>query len=57
MEYQYISFCDPHGNLQYCCDSNIFLALQVIPIEGNFEVNDEPQKTFEEILSEIVISW
>ena len=29
---------------------------QIIPIEGDFEVNDEPQKTFEEILPEIVIS-
>ena len=29
---------------------------QVIPIEGDFTVNDEPQKTFEEILPEIVIS-
>ena len=32
------------------------VALKVIPIEGNFEVNDEPQKTFEEMLPEIVIS-
>ena len=32
------------------------MALQVIPIEGDFPVNDEPQKTFEEMLSEIVIS-
>lgn len=31
-------------------------CLQVIPIEGDFTVNDEPQKTFEEILPEIVIS-
>ena len=32
------------------------VALKVIPIEGNFPVNDEPQKTFEEMLPEIVIS-
>ncbi|KAK3590073.1 hypothetical protein CHS0354_041116 [Potamilus streckersoni] len=32
------------------------VALKIIPIEGNFTVNDEPQKTFEEILPEIVIS-
>ena len=30
--------------------------LQIIPIEGDFEVNDEPQKTFEGMLPEIVIS-
>jgi hypothetical protein len=29
---------------------------QIIPIEGDFEVNDEPQKTFEGMLPEIVIS-
>lgn len=34
----------------------ITLCLQIIPIEGDFEVNDEPQKTFKEILPEIVIS-
>ena len=32
------------------------VALKVIPIEGDFLVNDEPQKTFEEMLPEIVIS-
>ncbi|KAK7110020.1 dentin sialophosphoprotein-like [Littorina saxatilis] len=32
------------------------VALKIIPIEGDFEVNDEPQKTFKEILPEIVIS-
>ncbi|CAH1259160.1 GSG2 [Branchiostoma lanceolatum] len=32
------------------------VALKIIPIEGDFHVNDEPQKTFEEILPEIVIS-
>ncbi|XP_072024895.1 serine/threonine-protein kinase haspin-like [Amphiura filiformis] len=32
------------------------VALKIIPIEGDFEVNDEPQKTFDEILPEIVIS-
>nr|XP_006816738.1 PREDICTED: serine/threonine-protein kinase haspin-like [Saccoglossus kowalevskii] len=32
------------------------LALKIIPIEGDFLVNDEPQKTFEDILPEIVIS-
>ncbi|XP_064602615.1 uncharacterized protein LOC135468346 [Liolophura sinensis] len=32
------------------------VAFKVIPIEGDFSVNDEAQKTFEEILPEIVIS-
>ncbi|KAL8603701.1 hypothetical protein ACOMHN_017198 [Nucella lapillus] len=32
------------------------VALKIIPIEGDFEVNDEPQKIFREILPEIVIS-
>ncbi|XP_048747625.2 uncharacterized protein LOC125659874 isoform X3 [Ostrea edulis] len=32
------------------------VALKIIPVEGDFEVNDEKQKTFEEILPEIVIS-
>ena len=32
------------------------VALKIIPIEGDFPVNDEPQKTFAEILPEIVIS-
>ncbi|XP_046361174.2 uncharacterized protein LOC124138512 [Haliotis rufescens] len=32
------------------------VAIKIIPIEGNFEVNDEPQKTFSEILPEVVIS-
>ncbi|XP_071793401.1 uncharacterized protein [Asterias amurensis] len=32
------------------------VALKIIPIEGDFEVNSEPQKSFEEILPEIVIS-
>ncbi|XP_071498950.1 uncharacterized protein [Diadema antillarum] len=32
------------------------VALKVIPIEGDFPVNEESQKTFEEILPEIVIS-
>ncbi|KAK8742979.1 hypothetical protein OTU49_001464 [Cherax quadricarinatus] len=31
-------------------------VLKVMPIEGNFDVNGEPQKTFKEILSEIIIS-
>jgi len=34
----------------------MFLSVQVIPIEGLLPVNDEQQKTFEEILPEIVIS-
>ena len=29
---------------------------QIIPVEGDFQVNGEPQKSFEEILPEIVIS-
>jgi len=32
------------------------IALKIIPVEGDFLVNDEPQKSFEEILPEIVIS-
>ncbi|XP_067656561.1 uncharacterized protein [Haliotis asinina] len=32
------------------------VAIKIIPIEGDFEVNDEPQKTFSEILPEVVIS-
>ncbi|XP_033102945.1 serine/threonine-protein kinase haspin-like [Anneissia japonica] len=35
-------------------DENV--AVKIIPIEGDLVVNDEPQKTFEEILPEIVIS-
>ncbi|KAK2572320.1 Serine/threonine-protein kinase haspin [Acropora cervicornis] len=31
-------------------------ALKIIPVEGDFQVNGTPQKTFEEILPEIVIS-
>ena len=41
------------------CDVHVCLVIlcpQIIPIEGDFEVNDEPQKTFKEILPEIVIS-
>ncbi|KAI8485608.1 Serine/threonine-protein kinase haspin [Branchiostoma belcheri] len=37
-------------------DDGSSVALKIIPIEGDFPVNDEPQKTFEEILPEIVIS-
>lgn len=29
-------------------------VFKVIPIEGDMLVNDEPQKTFKEILSEVV---
>jgi len=32
------------------------VALKIIPVEGDFEVNGEAQKSFEEILPEIVIS-
>ncbi|XP_045188775.2 uncharacterized protein LOC123546503 [Mercenaria mercenaria] len=32
------------------------VAIKVIPIEGDFEVNDEPQKKFAEILPEVVIA-
>nr|XP_058961650.1 uncharacterized protein LOC131788578 [Pocillopora verrucosa] len=32
------------------------IALKIIPVEGDFQVNGEPQKSFEEILPEIVIS-
>ena len=38
-----------------CTFGNI-LRFQIIPIEGDFEVNDEPQKSFTDILPEIVIS-
>lgn len=31
-------------------------VLKIMPIEGDFEVNGEPQKKFGEIVSEIVIS-
>lgn len=31
-------------------------VLKIIPIEGQDKVNGEPQKTFEEILSEVVIA-
>ena len=34
----------------------IVFLFQIIPIEGNFNVNDEPQKKFAEILPEIVIA-
>lgn len=32
------------------------VVLKIIPIEGNIEVNGEPQKKFDEILAEIVIA-
>lgn len=32
------------------------IVLKIIPIEGNLQVNEEHQKTFKEILSEIVIA-
>ncbi|XP_078589063.1 uncharacterized protein LOC144869549 isoform X2 [Branchiostoma floridae x Branchiostoma japonicum] len=32
------------------------VAIKIIPIEGDFLVNDEPQKKFDEILPEIIIS-
>ncbi|XP_061180046.1 uncharacterized protein LOC133188581 [Saccostrea echinata] len=35
---------------------NNSVALKIIPVEGDFEVNDEKQKSFDEILPEIVIS-
>jgi len=34
----------------------VYVCLQIVPIEGLLLVNDEQQKTFEEILPEIVIS-
>ena len=34
----------------------LYFSFQIIPIEGSFPVNDEAQKTFAEILPEIVIS-
>uniref|UniRef100_A0A4W4HMU7 Serine/threonine-protein kinase haspin n=1 Tax=Electrophorus electricus TaxID=8005 RepID=A0A4W4HMU7_ELEEL len=37
-------------------DSNQTVALKIIPVEGCQKVNSEPQKTFGEILHEIIIS-
>ncbi|XP_051560961.1 uncharacterized protein LOC127445153 isoform X3 [Myxocyprinus asiaticus] len=37
-------------------DSNQTVALKIIPVEGNQKVNGEHQKTFGEILHEIIIS-
>ncbi|XP_064423735.1 uncharacterized protein HASPIN [Latimeria chalumnae] len=37
-------------------DENECVALKIIPIEGNKAVNGEPQKTFGEMLPEIIIS-
>ncbi|KAI4879843.1 hypothetical protein NFI96_007294 [Prochilodus magdalenae] len=37
-------------------DSNQTVALKIIPVEGPQKVNGEPQKTFGEILHEIIIS-
>lgn len=31
-------------------------VLKIMPIEGDFDVNGEPQKKFDEILSEIITS-
>lgn len=31
-------------------------VLKMMPIEGDFSVNGEPQKTFEEISAEIVVA-
>ena len=38
----------------FSIDGQIYF--QVIPVEGNFTVNDEAQKSFEEMIPEIVIS-
>ncbi|XP_077992458.1 serine/threonine-protein kinase haspin homolog [Glandiceps talaboti] len=69
---QPISFakCIPNSIMKKCCKigegtfGEVFrtqynkqsVALKIIPIEGDFPVNDEPQKSFEDILPEIVIS-
>ncbi|XP_052101865.1 serine/threonine-protein kinase haspin-like [Mytilus californianus] len=45
-----------YGEVFRTQNSGQSVALKVIPIEGDFEVNDEPQKTFEGMLPEIVIS-
>lgn len=37
-------------------DAGRAIVLKIIPIEGSIEVNGEPQKKFDEILSEIVIA-
>lgn len=37
-------------------DAGRAIVLKIIPIEGTLEVNGEPQKKFDEILSEIVIA-
>ena len=34
----------------------MYCIFQIIPIEGDFPVNDEPQKKFDEILPEVVIA-
>lgn len=31
-------------------------VIKIIPIEGELEVNGEPQKTFKEILSEVCVA-
>jgi len=37
-------------------DCVVHCSAQIVPIEGLLPVNDEQQKTFEEILPEIMIS-
>ncbi|KAJ8317618.1 hypothetical protein KUTeg_005522, partial [Tegillarca granosa] len=45
-----------YGEVFLTQNRNKSVALKIIPIEGSFTVNDEAQKTFAEILPEIVIS-
>ncbi|KAJ6648306.1 Serine/threonine-protein kinase haspin like [Pseudolycoriella hygida] len=40
----------------YKTDAGRAVVLKIIPIEGTLEVNGEPQKKFDEVLSEIVIA-
>ncbi|XP_011254943.1 uncharacterized protein LOC105250493 isoform X2 [Camponotus floridanus] len=72
LQKSYLSFshCFPDSYLKYCCKigegvyGEVFLyeyldkksVLKIIPIEGDKLVNGEPQKKFNEILSEIVIA-
>ncbi|XP_041477088.1 uncharacterized protein LOC121425155 [Lytechinus variegatus] len=46
-----------YGEVFRTTNSRKSVALKIIPVEGDFPVNEESQKPFEEILPEIVISW
>ena len=40
----------------YICCTCTYVCVQVVAIEGDFEVNGDPQSKFSDILPEIVIS-